>query len=127
MATTDSPIKPNNTSMPQPLSPIKKKRRLPQKPYVGSKRFIVNGLVDAKYSFYVSHKEWNDKKLKPAIAAKQYFILIAPSQSGKTTRILEFCEELKKGEQYFPILFVILFFAVCVFLIVFMNNFPALI
>ena len=81
------------------LQPNRKNNR----PYKGMRKFMVNGLVRKDNSFYVPQKEWNDQNLRPPILKKEYIMLVAPSQSGKTTRVLEFCEELKGGKEYFPV------------------------
>ncbi len=68
-------------------------------PYNGPRRFAVNGgLFDKEEQiFKVSFAEWNEQYLLPEILiGKEYYLLIYPSQSGKTTRVFEFINQLKE-------------------------------
>lgn len=50
---------------------------------------------------YVDPSNWNEKILIPELEIGNYPLLIAPSQSGKTTRVVKLIEQLKS--KYFPI------------------------
>jgi hypothetical protein len=61
-----------------------------------SKTFCPNGSVNTKSHFYVDTSTWNEANLLPSVQNGKFSILIAPSQSGKTTRIVDFVKRLKK-------------------------------
>jgi hypothetical protein len=61
-----------------------------------SKTFCPNGSVNTKNHFYVDTSKWNEEILLPSVQNGEFSILIAPSQSGKTTRIVDFVKRLKK-------------------------------
>ena len=65
------------------------------------KRFCPNGLVDPRYHFYIDPSEWNEKNLIPELKNHRYPLLVAPSQSGKTTRVNKLLDQLK--DQFLPI------------------------
>eukprot|EP01080_Neovahlkampfia_damariscottae_P000872 gene872-9783_t len=65
------------------------------------KSFCPNGSVDPEYHFYIDPSEWNEKNLIPQLKISHYPLLVAPSQSGKTTRVNKLLDQLK--DKYLPI------------------------
>ncbi len=61
--------------------------------------FCIAGPIDPKFHYFISQRlDW--KELHRLIQNREYFVLHAPRQSGKTTAILEFCRELNKEGFY---------------------------
>jgi hypothetical protein len=48
--------------------------------------FCANGKVDPEYHFFVNPSLWNERNLIPMLMNPNFFLLVAPSQSSKTTR-----------------------------------------
>lgn len=56
--------------------------------------FYIAGPINPKRHYFVPHRlDWLD--LHRLIRNCEYFVLHAPRQSGKTSAILEFCQQLK--------------------------------
>eukprot|EP00005_Dracoamoeba_jomungandri_P002395 CAMPEP_0174250832 /NCGR_PEP_ID=MMETSP0439-20130205/872_1 /TAXON_ID=0 /ORGANISM="Stereomyxa ramosa, Strain Chinc5" /LENGTH=685 /DNA_ID=CAMNT_0015330999 /DNA_START=44 /DNA_END=2101 /DNA_ORIENTATION=- len=53
-----------------------------------------NTLITPSRHFYVSPQAWNKKELEKPMFDRKWPCLIAPSQTGKTTRVTESCERL---------------------------------
>jgi hypothetical protein len=67
------------------------------------KTFSANGKVDRNRHFFVDPSKWNEKKLIPLLKNNTYPCLMAPSQSGKTTRIMVLLEMLNKEKDILAI------------------------
>ncbi len=86
-----------------------KKRKLEQLHNTPKKFFAVNGLVNEEQHFFVDPSDWNLKRLLPKVEHIEFFILLAPSQTGKTTRASIFMRQLQK-QGFFPLLYTLLFY-----------------
>lgn len=65
------------------------------------KKFKVNGaILNPQEVFYASFKKWNEENLMKAVEENEYAVLINPSQSGKTTRIYEFLNQIEEKKTY---------------------------
>jgi flagellar biosynthesis GTPase FlhF len=64
--------------------------------------FCANGKVEKNSHFFVDPSEWNTEELMPRVERGEYFTLLAPSQTGKTTRAEVFTDQLRKNG-YFPL------------------------
>ena len=62
-----------------------------------------NGSVDPERYIFIDPSVWNKDILIPKIELKQFITLLAPSQSGKTTRARVLVQQLKE-KGYFPLL-----------------------
>lgn len=67
------------------------------------KTFSANGNVDPKNHFYVDPAPWNEKNLLPSLERGGFFTLLAPSQTGKTTKCTRLIEMIKKDGKFLPI------------------------
>jgi hypothetical protein len=65
------------------------------------KTFCPNGKVNPQHHFYVDPSKWNETNLIPQLKNGNYPLLIAPSQSGKTTRVAKLVDQLQS--KYFPV------------------------
>ena len=68
---------------------------------IQDKTFCLSGIVNPNSHFYVDPSKWNKENIIPEIKRGDYPLLIAPSQSGKTTRVIKLKEQLKSN--YLPI------------------------
>jgi predicted AAA+ superfamily ATPase len=59
--------------------------------------FCANGKVDPEHHFFVNPSSWNEKNLIPRLKNSNFFLLIAPSQSGKTTRTDTLIKQLQNS------------------------------
>jgi len=59
--------------------------------------FCANGKVDPVHHFFVSPSKWNEQILLPNLLKGTYTTLIAPSQSGKTTRVATLITKLNSN------------------------------
>jgi hypothetical protein len=67
--------------------------------------FCANGRVDASKHFYIDPSEWNTNTIIPKIEAGAFLTVMAPSQTGKTTRMARLVEQLLNDGRYLPIFF----------------------
>lgn len=66
---------------------------------MNKKIFCIAGPINPDFHHFISHRlDWND--LHRMIQNREYFVLHAPRQSGKTTAILEFCRQLNTDGFY---------------------------
>lgn len=63
------------------------------------KMFCTAGPINPEFHYFIPHR-LNRADLHRLITSKEYFVLHAPRQSGKTTGILEYCCELTLGGLY---------------------------
>lgn len=63
------------------------------------KMFCTAGPIDPEFHYFISHR-LNREDLHRLITNREYFVLHAPRQSGKTTGILEYCRELNQTGFY---------------------------
>ena len=70
--------------------------------------FSANGNVDPQKHFYVDPKPWNEKNLIPKLEQGGFYILLAPSQTGKTTKCRALLEMISNGQNKFPIWYLLL-------------------
>jgi GTPase SAR1 family protein len=69
--------------------------------------FEKSGSVNPKASYYVSLENVVNKDkqdIKTMVDSGRYFSIFAPRQSGKTTFLKRFCQNLEKDRSYIPIL-----------------------
>lgn len=60
------------------------------------KTFCANGRIGVyDETFFVSPADWNKQNLLPLVKAKRFFTMLAPSQTGKTTRATYFVQQLE--------------------------------
>ena len=65
------------------------------------KKFCANGpILNKEKHFYIDPSEWNTMKIVNSIRRNYYPLLIAPSQSGKTTRIYRLQAQLMENKSY---------------------------
>ena len=67
--------------------------------------FSANGNVDPRKHFYVDPKPWNEKNLIPKLEQGGFYVLLAPSQTGKTTKCRTLLEMIKSRGTHLPILY----------------------
>ena len=67
------------------------------------KKFSTNGKVDPKYHFYVDPTPWNAEYLLPNLERGGFYSLLAPNQTGKTTKCIKLIEMIKKDDKFIPI------------------------
>jgi hypothetical protein len=69
-----------------------------------SKRtFCPNGKVNPNYHFFVNPVIWNEQHLLPLLKEHRFVSLIAPSQTGKTTRIYILQQQLLVEKDILPV------------------------
>ena len=60
---------------------------------MSKKTFCIAGPINPDFHYFIPHRlDWED--LYRLIQNREYFVLHAPRQSGKTTAVLEFCRQL---------------------------------
>jgi hypothetical protein len=77
-------------------SKLEEKKELPRS-------FSANGKVDPRKHFYVDPRPWNEKNLVPKLENGGFYILLAPSQSGKTTKCDALLEVIENTQVFVPI------------------------
>jgi hypothetical protein len=65
--------------------------------------FRPNGKVDPQYHFFVSPEEWNLQHLIPQLLSREFIALVAPGQSGKSTRVDALQKQLLATGDILPI------------------------
>jgi proliferating cell nuclear antigen len=65
--------------------------------------FSANGSVDPQKHFYVDPRSWNEKNLVPKLENGGFYILLAPSQTGKTTKCRALLEMIATTQTCVPI------------------------
>src|SRR5204863_5417842 len=63
------------------------------------KSFCITGPIDPDFHYFVPHRLDRDD-LYRLIQNREYFVLYAPRQSGKTTAIFELCRQLNADNVY---------------------------
>src|SRR5204863_3876276 len=63
------------------------------------KSFCITGPIDPDFHYFVPHRLDRDN-LYRLIRNREYFVLHAPRQSGKTTAIYELCRQLNADNVY---------------------------
>jgi len=66
---------------------------------MSERTFCIAGPIDPEYHYFVPHRlDWNE--IGRLIRNREYFVLHAPRQSGKTTAIIELCRRLNSEGVY---------------------------
>ena len=66
--------------------------------------FSPNGTVDPQNHFYVDPRDWNQKNLLPSLLKGGFYTLLAPSQTGETTKCKKLIEMIQEDRGFTPIL-----------------------
>jgi len=67
--------------------------------------FCVNTTINPKEHFYVDPSRWNDEHVLSRLLRGEWLTLLAPSQSGKSTRAQALVLSIEKAG-HIPVLFV---------------------
>jgi hypothetical protein len=65
--------------------------------------FCPNGRVNPNHHFFVNPALWNEQQLLPLLKEHRFVSLIAPSQSGKTTRMYTLQQQLQVEKDILPV------------------------
>jgi len=75
--------------------------------YAGLRSFCPNSFIDANTIFYVDPTPWNNTFLLPELHRGVWHTLLAPSQSGKTTRVKALIASIEEKGTFLPIMWVL--------------------